>query len=438
MRVVIFTHSLISDWNHGNAHFLRGVASELKARGHQLHILEPRDGWSLQNLLADSGSSAVEAFETAFPDLRSRFYDLSTLDLDRELAGADLVLVHEWNSHDLVRRIGSHRARHGSYVLLFHDTHHRSVTDRDAMARYDLTHYDSVLAYGNVIREIYRAEGWKDKVWTWHEAADTRVFYPRRAVARDQDRGQTNLSLTANRHPAADGSLKWTDPSVPGVSGTLRGDVVWIGNWGDDERADEIDEFLIRPVRELGLRACVYGVRYPRAALEKLAQAGIEYAGWLPNYRVPEVFAQYRVTVHIPRRPYAGRLRGIPTIRPFEALACGIPLISAPWDDCEHLFTPGEDYLVARDGAEMAAHLRALLADPALAAGMAARGLRTIRARHTCAHRVDELLNIYESLHHADRLLWFESGVRLLERSGDLLPGDHPCAPRTRPSGDLL
>src|SRR4051812_39783541 len=109
MRIVIFTHSLISDWNHGNAHFLRGIAAELIARGHDLHILEPRDGWSLHHLLADSGPSAVAAFEAAFPDLRSRQYDPGALDLDRELAGADLVLVHEWNSHDLVRRIGEHR-----------------------------------------------------------------------------------------------------------------------------------------------------------------------------------------------------------------------------------------------------------------------------------------------------------------------------------------
>jgi spore maturation protein CgeB len=395
MRIVIFTHSLISDWNHGNAHFLRGYAQELLARGHQLHILEPRDGWSLQNLLAESGPAAVRAFEDAFPGLRSLRYDYATFDLERELAGADLVLVHEWNSHALVRRIGEHRAKGGRYKLLFHDTHHRSLTDSEAMSRYDLTHYDGVLAYGNVIRDIYRESGWSRNAWTWHEAADTRVFYPR--------------------------------------SGDRAGDLVWIGNWGDDERAEELDEFLIRPVKELRLRACVYGVRYPKHALDRLAAAGIEYGGWLPNYRVPDVFARYNVTVHIPRRPYSRVLPGIPTIRPFEALACAIPLVSAPWDDCEHLFTPGEDFLVARDGREMCRHLAALIADRKLARGLAAHGLRTIRARHTCAHRVDELLEIYGSINHADRLLWFEPGVGVLERSGDLLQRHNSRAslPRT-------
>ena len=125
--------------------------------------------------------------------------------------------------------------------------------------------------------------------------------------------------------------------------------------------------------------------------MHNLRDAGIEYGGWLPNYRAPEVFAQYRVTVHVPRRPYVEALPGIPTIRPFEALACGIPLVSSPWNDVENLFTPGEDFLVARNGQEMRKHLRALLADKQMARELAERGLRTIRARHTCAHRVDEL-----------------------------------------------
>ena len=117
-------------------------------------------------------------------------------------------------------------------------------------------------------------------------------------------------------------------------------------------------------MKALGLKARVYGVRYPAKALDELAAAGIEYGGWLANYRVPEVFARYRVTVHIPRRPYARALPGIPTIRPFEAMACGIPLISAPWDDSERLFRPGRDFLFARDGGEMIANLRAVLVRP--------------------------------------------------------------------------
>jgi spore maturation protein CgeB len=356
VRFVVFTHSLLSDWNHGNAHFLRGVATELVAAGHDVRIFEPRDGWSLQNLLRESGSSPLGGFEAAYPLLRTNFYDLEALDLDATLDGADIVIVHEWNSHELVRLVGEHRACH-DYLLFFHDTHHRSVTDPDAMAAYNLSDYDGVLAYGGVIRDLYREKGWARAAWTWHEAADTRIFHPY----------QENGKL---------------------------GDLVWVGNWGDDERTEEIREFLIGPVQALGLKARVYGVRYPASALAELNAAGIEYGGWIANYRVPEIFAQYRVTVHIPRRPYARALPGIPTIRPFEAMACGIPLISAPWDDSEGLFRPGRDFLFARDAGEMIANLREVLSDSQCARSLAASGLETIQSRHTCAHRAAELMDI--------------------------------------------
>lgn len=360
MKIVLFYHSLISDWNHGNAHFLRGVVSELIARGHDAIVYEPADSWSVKNLLEEPGADRIAEFHERYPGLQSVRYD-DPLDLDAALAGADLVIVHEWSDHDLVRDIGEHRARTGNYRLFFHDTHHRAVTAPEQMAGYDLSNYDGVLAYGNVLRELYLEKRWTQRAWTWHEAADTRVFFPQPQTAPE-------------------------------------GDLVWIGNWGDNERSAELREFLIDPVAELQLPARVYGVRYPETARTLLRNAGIDYTGWLPNYRAPEVFARFRVTVHIPRRPYVEALPGIPTIRPFEALACGIPLVSSPWDDAEGLFSAGEDYLVARDGQEMKRHLRALLADKQMAREIAAHGLETIRARHTCAHRVEELLRIYEEV----------------------------------------
>ena len=62
MRFLLYTHSLVSDWNHGNAHFLRGVMRDLIARGHEAIALEPEDGWSRRNLLAERGPLAVERF----------------------------------------------------------------------------------------------------------------------------------------------------------------------------------------------------------------------------------------------------------------------------------------------------------------------------------------------------------------------------------------
>ncbi|MCC6586268.1 MAG: glycosyltransferase [Bryobacterales bacterium] len=360
MRVVMFYHSLVSDWNHGNAHFLRGVATEMLSRGYEVAIFEPRDGWSKNNLLQTEGEQAVAEFRQYYPGLESAFYDLDTLNIEEALSGADLVLVHEWNDPQLVARIGEHHRSHKSYKLLFHDTHHRAVSSPEEIDQYDLAGYDGLLAFGESLRRQYAQVRPKLKAWTWHEAADVRVFHP-------------------------------VD------SKTHSGDLVWVGNWGDDERSDEIREFLLKPAKALRLDSLVYGVRYPQHALTALAAHGVRYGGWLPNYRVPAVFAEYRVTVHIPRRPYARILPGIPTIRVFEALACGIPLVSAPWDDSEGLFMPGVDYLVASSTAEMQVHLAALMGNESYRAAQISQGLRTIYRRHTCGHRVDELMEIVRS-----------------------------------------
>ncbi|HSJ96785.1 MAG TPA: glycosyltransferase [Myxococcota bacterium] len=366
MRFVLFYHSLVSDWNHGNAHFLRGVARELQARGHEVIVCEPRDGWSRRNLVAEQGMRPLAEFAAAFPDLRAVDCDLETLDLDALLADADVVIVHEWNPPELIERLGRHRARGGPYRLLFHDTHHRAVSAPHDIDRLALDGFDGILAFGEVVRHLYLRRGWARRAWTWHEAADVRLFRP--------------------------------------IEGAERaGDLVWVGNWGDDERSVELETFLLEPVRRLNLAARIYGVRYPEHASRALAAAGAAYGSWLPNYRVPEVFAQFGVTVHVPRRHYMRALPGIPTIRVFEALACGIPLVSAPWSDCEGLFRP-TDMLLARDGDEMARHLRAVLSDPELARALAQSGLETIRARHTCGHRVDQLLAICAELGAPARL----------------------------------
>jgi len=177
----MFYHSLISDWNHGNAHFLRGVVTELIDRGHDVEVFEPGDAWSRLNLVKDHGDKPIAEFHKQYSNLNSTRYDLETLDLENALAHADLVLVHEWNDHSLANRIGRHHAEHDSYCLLFHDTHHRAVSRPEEMAAHNLSGYDGVLAFGETIRRRYLAEGWSHQVWVWHEAADVTHFYPQPA-----------------------------------------------------------------------------------------------------------------------------------------------------------------------------------------------------------------------------------------------------------------
>jgi spore maturation protein CgeB len=361
VRFVLFYHSFSSCWNHGNAHFLRGLARELVRGGHQVRVCEPTEGWSRTNALAESGGSdALAEAASLVPGVEIRLYDVGVPHLDKLIDGADVVIVHEWNEPSLVAALGNRRIGGGEFLLLFHDTHHRAVTAADEIGRFDLQGYDGVLAFGEVLREVYLARGWGRRVFTWHEAADTALFRPHPEIAKEVD-------------------------------------LIWIGNWGDDERTQELETYLVAPSVRLNLRTEIYGVRYPGPVRDALARQGIVYKGWLPNHRAPEAFARAHMTVHVPRRPYVEALPGIPTIRMFEALACGIPLVSAPWRDTESLF-PAESYLKARNGEEMTAALSMLRNDDSAAAEIAHAGLAAITARQTCAHRVDELLAIVRRL----------------------------------------
>lgn len=362
MKFTLFYHSLLSDWNHGNAHFLRGVVKELIRGGHEVVVLEPRDGWSRENLVKELDTDALERMEDVL-GLRGLYqlYDPKGFDPAPWVESADVVMVHEWNDPELVARVGQCRRLNQDAVLLFHDTHHRAVSAPEEMERYDLSSYDGALVFGESLKSEYVNRNWIDRAWVWHEAADTSWFYPRPAVEPE-------------------------------------GDIVWIGNWGDGERAEELETFLFGPVGALGLSGTIHGVRYPEQAKQVLQRHGLKYRGWLPNHQAPDVFARHRFTVHVPRRFYAEALPGIPTIRVFEALACGIPLVCAPWEDSEGLFQEGLDFLVAHDGAEMKDVMRELTEDPILAQRLSAHGLDTIRTRHSCAHRVDQLLSICGSI----------------------------------------
>ena len=306
MRIVAF-----------DAQELRGVATALRERGHDVRVNAP----------------------DAAPDL------------DGALDGADLVLVHEGTEPRVVEEIGEHHARTGGYRLLFHDTHHRAVTAPHELARFHLEQYDGVLTSGAAIRELYVERGWAERAWTWHPAADTAVFRPLDGVEREQD-------------------------------------LVWAGDW----REDGLDELVLEPARRLRLSGSIHGARVPWRTRLRIRRSGLRPCARAARHRLPELFARHRVTVHAPATP------SVPSIRPFEALACGIPLVCAPWDDADSLLRPGTDHLVARDGREMRDALRAILDDDGLAAGLRERGLETIRDRHTCGHRADELLAIHAEL----------------------------------------
>jgi spore maturation protein CgeB len=363
-RIVYIAHSLRSDWNNGNAHFLRGLMRSMIALGHEITIFEPESEWSIENLRSELlGEHSLNDFARVYPDLNIQTYSPNQTEEGwrERLNETEIVILHEWNPPALAHRVLNLREELG-FRIIFHDTHHRASSSPEQMQQFGLDRFDGVIVFGKALRKIYRERFNIERVWVLHEAADISVFHPR-------------------------------------AHGEKQIDIVWIGNWGEGERSTEIHEFLLKPAAALASAAqfTIHGVRYPEEGLHALHEAHINYGGYLPNLDAPSIYASARLTVHIPRQQYNSAMAGIPTIRVFEALASGIPLVSAPWQDTEHLFRP-DDFRFAHNASEMTATMRTLLNDPAAAAAQARCGLETVLAHHTCGHRAQELTKICQEL----------------------------------------
>jgi spore maturation protein CgeB len=335
MRVVFFCHSIISDWNHRDAAFLRGVVAELRARRHQVDIFEPAGGWSMVHMVRDHGVDPIKRLAAFHPDLDSTPFDLDRLDLDEVLDDAELVVVHEWNDRELIDRIGLHRCRGGRYQLMFFDSGNGAL---------DLQGYDAILADRPELVYLYQRSGWSRAAFLWPYAADTRVFQPFADATREHD-------------------------------------VLWYG------RA-EVDPCLLEPISALRLKAHAFGPRYTGSEIAVLAEARIKYCGWIPAFDLPRQLSRHKLTMHLPRRPSEPFARETATIELVDAMATGTPVIAAPWASRE-LAT-----LVARDREDMKKKTRMLIEDRDLWLHISLKGLETVRAEHTCAHRADRLLAI--------------------------------------------
>ncbi len=230
MKIVYVAHSISSCWNNGNAHFLRGLLRELVRLGHDVVALEERNGWSQRHLVEEQGDGPLLRFRSAFPELEVLAYARAS-DVLQSVEGADLVIVHEWVDGKVADALSRLRRRGAPFHLYFHDTHHRAITSAAGIARFDLWAFDAILAFGRSLAAVYEDAGFGGRTFVLHEAADTRLF-------------------------------------TFEEGGDRRRGIVWVGNWGDEERSSEITRYLLEPVRESGLPLDVYGVRYSSEGLQ--------------------------------------------------------------------------------------------------------------------------------------------------------------------------
>ena len=238
------------------------------------------------------------------------------------------------------------------------------------------------------------AAGWGSRVFVWHEAADTRLFRPPQA---ESTRGTASCG-------SAIGAMASVRP---------KSRIICCGQH-----------------RRQGWRLTFTACATLDAALAQIARHGARYRGWTPKHEGAGVFARHLATVHVPRRFYVETLPGIPTIRVFEALACGIPLVSAPWHDSERLFSRGNGLSGgARRGRDDEASPRAGRPTPRCGSRWRSTGLppstpatAACTARRSFSPSPSGWAPTRWRLHDPHRLLRIEPGFLLLERRRHLLP----------------
>jgi hypothetical protein len=394
MKIAYFTHSLASCWNHGNAHFLRGVLRELIAAGHEVSAFEPRTPGAWSTCCRTTARWGCARYRRRLSG--AAFAIVTARSGPAELcADADVVIVHEWNEPSVVAASGAARPRRpASRCCSTTPTTARSASPRPC-----------------------GPTTCRPTTGCWPSARRCRGL-PRLGL------GRARLDLARGRRHAAVPSARRGGPA----------------------RRDRLDRQLgattsaprswssscFRPARTTGVALDIYGVRYPGRAQATLSPYGVALPRLARPIRMRRGSSRAAMTVHVPRRFYTRSLPGIPTIRVFEALACGIPLLSAPWSDSEDLFRPGGRLPLrprrGRDGRAHARGPRRRRAAPVPGqprsgdhpgpphlrpprAGAARLGaLRAHSGRGTEAGR-------------EDRFLRLQPAVVLLERRGHLLPG---------------
>jgi spore maturation protein CgeB len=169
-------------------------------------------------------------------------------------------------------------------------------------------------------------------------------------------------------------------PEVP-----LRYDLAYLGTYSAD-RQPKVEALLLEPARAMPeARFAVAGAQYPDGIGWP---ANVERAEHLPPPEHPAFYAAQRFTLNVTRADMVAA-GWSPSVRLFEAGACGTPVISDPWDGLAALFRPGEEILLAETPGDVLRALRDCPEERRRAVGAAARA--KVLARHTAAVRAREL-----------------------------------------------
>lgn len=340
MKLVVLGLSLGSSWGNGHATTFRALLKAFAARGHEILFLEREVPW-----YAGAHRDLID------PDFCRLVYypDLAALDAWREeIAAADAVIVGSYvpDGVDVGRFV--QRAAHG--VTAFYDID--TPVTLAKLERGDFEYLSPDIIAGYDVYLSFTGGPTLDRIERQYASPAARALY---------------CSVDEAAYLPLGSPKRW--------------DLTYLGTYSPD-RQPTLERLLVEPARRCpDLDFAVAGPQYPDDIDWPSNVQRIEH---LPPSEHAAFYSASRMTLNVTRADMIAA-GWSPSVRLFEAAACGTPILSDRWDGIETLFEPGEEILLAATPEEAIA----AIARPSTAIGVAAR--QRVLAAHTAAHRAAEL-----------------------------------------------
>jgi spore maturation protein CgeB len=344
VKIVLLGLSITSSWGNGHATNYRALVRELDARGHDVLFLERDVPWyAAQRDLASPPWGRTFLYESV-DELRERFGD--------DVRDADLVIVGSYVPEGVA--VGSWVTSAAGGTSAFYDID--TPVTLAKLARGDFEYLDPGLVGAFDLYLSFTGGPTLERLEREYGARRAHAFYC------------------------------LVDPDVYGpVEAGLRWDLGYLGTYSHD-RQPQVDALLVMPARaEPRARFVVAGPRYPPGLRWP---ANVDRLEHVPPTGHRAFYAAQRWTLNVTRADM--RAAGwSPSVRLFEAAACGVPVISDRWPGLDELFRDGEEIVIADSPDDVLRVLRAIPDDERRAIGERARA--KVLAEHTAARRVDQL-----------------------------------------------
>lgn len=351
MKTVFIGLTVSSSWGNGHATTYRGLLRELSALGHEVYFLEHNKPWYSTNRDFSSSPDFELMLYESVNELKLRFSNL--------VQSADMVVVGSYVPQGV--EVARWVLRTARGVTAFYDID-TPVTlqkldngDEEYLSRSVIPRFDLYLSFsGGEVLDLLENDYGAQKARPLYCSFDPDIYYPE---PREK---------------------KWA--------------LGYLGTYSDD-RQPTLKNFLLKVAESLYYEDFVVaGPGYPAEVKWPVNAARIDH---LPPEKHREFYNQQKFTLNVTRQPMI-RLGYSPSVRLFEAAACGVPIISDHWRGLTDLFEQDKEIFIAHHTYEVADIINETSEQHRIAVGEAAR-LKVLQA-HTAAHRARELVSYFQEV----------------------------------------